>query len=144
MFAVPVFGQLPTPNDNAPEYGQLSEIKGLRKVYVMSSDTQCREIIVKELNKAKIFEVVGSPEEGEFGVFYETGQGRAGWNTFGFAGQFVVYSKPLQNPDPAKPRMRVLWSTQKMRVYSSGITFNRHPATNATREFVKQYKKLKK
>lgn len=138
------FAQVPTPNLNAPEYGKLEEIKGKKKAYVMSLDTKAREIIVKELTKDKRFEVVGSPEQAEFGIVFDGSEQRVGWNTFGFTGQFVVFVKPLENPDPEKPRVRVIWTTQKIKAYSGGLSFNRHPATNATREFVKQMKKLVK
>jgi hypothetical protein len=33
--------------------------------------------------------------------------------------------------------VRIVWSTRKIRDFSNGITFNRHPATNGTREFLK-------
>lgn len=138
------FAQVPTPNLNAPEYGKLEEIKDKRKAYVMSLDGKAREIIVKELTKNKRFEVVESPELAEFGVLFDVSEQRAGWNTFGFIGQFVVFVKPLEDPNPEKPRVRVLWTTQKVKAYSSGLSFNRHPATNASREFVKQMKKLVK
>jgi len=144
LIPVGVVAQVPTPNLNAPEYGKLEEIKGKRKVYVMSLDTKARKIIVKELTKDKRFEVVESPEQAEFGIIFDGSEQRVGWNTFGFTGQFVVFVKPLENPDPEKPRVRVVWTTQKIKAYSGGLSFNRHPATNATREFVKQMKKLAK
>lgn len=146
LLVVPVeaLAQVPTPNTNAPEYGKLEEIKGKKRAYVMSLDTKAREIIVKELTKDKKFEVVESPEQAEFGVVFDGSEQRVGWNTFGFTGQFVVFVKPLENPDPEKPRIRVLWTTQKIKAYSGGLSFNRHPATNAAREFVKQMKRLTK
>lgn len=144
LIPVGIFAQVPTPNLNAPEYGKLEEIKGKKKVYVMSLDTKAREIIVKELTKDNRFEVVESPEQAEFGVVFDVSEQRVGWNMFGFTGQFVAFTKPLENPDPTKPRVRVLWTTQKIKAYSGGISFNRHPATNATREFIKQMKKLAK
>lgn len=145
-FLVPglIFAQVPTPNLNAPEYGKLEEIKGKKKAYVMSLDTKAREIIVKELTKEGRFEVVDSPEKADFGIVFDVSEQRVGWNMFGLTGQFVAFVKPLEDPDPAKPRVRVLWTTQKIKAYSSGLSFNRHPATNAAREFVKQMKKLAK
>jgi len=141
---VGVMAQVPTPNLNAPEYGKIEELAGKKKAYVMSLDTKAREIIVKELTKDNRFEVVDSPEKAEFGVVFDVSEQRVGWNMFGFTGQFVVFVKPLENPDPEKPRVRVVWTTQKIKAYSGGLSFNRHPATNATREFVKKMKKLAK
>ncbi len=41
------------------------------------------------------------------------------------------------------PNIRILFRTKKTRVFNQqGGTFNRHPATNATREFTKQLKKI--
>jgi hypothetical protein len=87
------------------------------------------------------------------GSYYEAGKVyRRGWSmssssrfwSFSFInrkyiGDMVVLTAGKED-GMGNIRPRIIWTTRKVREYSSGLTFNRHPATNGTREFIKEWK----
>lgn len=133
-----------------PEYGDISEIKDMHRVYVHSDDYHAREIILKEIAKEKSLEVVGKIEEAEFiigfgdrafGTGFMISSGTVIHNS-AQVGDMYVYIRGEQI-DEHHYRPRILWAKRNTRSYSGAITFSRHPATNTTREFLKVLKKVR-
>jgi hypothetical protein len=54
------------PAQNFPTYGNISDIKDFKKVYVASENEDSRKRIIKALEKDKSLEVVNSPDEAQF------------------------------------------------------------------------------
>jgi hypothetical protein len=73
----------PQINNSAPEYGTLEEIKDARKAYVYSEDLESRDLILKELSKDTLIEVVGKIEDAEFFIFYGSSFIETGYASFG-------------------------------------------------------------
>ncbi|HKZ79224.1 MAG TPA: hypothetical protein VJ124_13055 [Pyrinomonadaceae bacterium] len=130
------------------QYGSIREILPLRRVFVVASDLDSRDTILKELQKLPKLMVVGRKEDAElFVLFALTDQG-TGANIASntnpvdqtYLGEMLVFSTRAGTNGETIPR--ILWRTKKTQVFSSGITFNRHPAVNAAREFVKELEKI--
>lgn len=51
--------------DKLPEFGELADLKGMKRVYVTADTTDARNLILKEL-KGSALEVVGSAENADF------------------------------------------------------------------------------
>ena len=56
--------------EKLPEYGDITDIKGMSKVYVSAPSTGQRKMILGELKKAPTLTVVKSPDEAEFFLDY--------------------------------------------------------------------------
>jgi hypothetical protein len=86
-------------------------------------------------------------EDAEFFILFALTDQATGANIAGntnpvdqtYVGEMLVFS--TRAGTNGEPIPRILWRTRKTQVFSSGITFNRHPAINAAREFVKELKK---
>jgi hypothetical protein len=146
-------------NDKLPEYGTLPEIKDARKVYVYSEDLSSRDLILKELEKDKLLEVVGKPEEAEFFIFYGRSFVDTGYSSFGgvFGGIFgsvttkntseVAEYYIIKRGDKLETggnRPRILWGRQNLKVFHGNALFKSNlPAKNVTRDFVKELKKAR-
>ena len=57
--------------DNLPEYGDISDLKNLQRVYLTADSTDARQMILKELKKHPSLVVVNRPEEAEFFIEYK-------------------------------------------------------------------------
>lgn len=143
-----------------PEYGSLSELAELKKVYVYADEYAVREMIVKELDKEARFEVVSKPEEADFYIgfgssVFETGSVSFGGifgglgavtttRTAAEVGEFLVIRKGDRLPEGFY-RPRILWAKQNIKV-SRGNAFvkTKHPAGKIVREFLKDLKKAQK
>lgn len=127
-----------------PEYGDLSEAKGLARIYITADESKAREILVKEISKANLgLEIVGEQDNAQVVIRYGSGGGMVTYNTSVQGGALVVLVRGKEYA-PQKYNPRVLWSKENTRTYTSGISFSRHPATNLAREFIKAYKKMLK
>lgn len=61
-----------TANTNSlPIYGNITDIRGLNRIYIHAEDSQSRERIIKELRKAPQFRVVGNLEEAQIILEYK-------------------------------------------------------------------------
>lgn len=117
-----------------PEYGDISELKELQKVYLNADSTDARKMILKELTKSP-FTVVNSPDEAEFVLEYKiirTGEhpGPAGPRSYSVS-EMTAYVK--------KERKRILWSKTED---DAGLA--KPNEINLTRNFIKALKKSKK
>lgn len=114
-----------------PEFGDISEIAGMTRVYVYSGDLKSRERIIKELKKEPLFEIVGEKSKAEFSIYYGW-QGVTTWSIAGvrtnaYKGDLVVY---------VGSRNRIVWSTQAGRK----TTLSKNPADKVVERFIKDYK----
>jgi hypothetical protein len=151
-------------NSSAPEYGTLSDIKDKRRVYVYSDDLESRELILKEVSKDSLLEVVGKVEEGDFFIFYGRSFFETGYTSFGgiFGGVFgSVTSKTsaeigeyyvVMRGDKLETgafRPRILWGKQNLNVArnSPASIFvkksTRLPAMGVTKQFIKELQKAR-
>jgi hypothetical protein len=126
---IPILGQ----DNNLPEYGDITDVKSLQKVYLIADSTNARKLILSELKKYPSLNVVNSPDEAEYFIEYkilrqETGQ--TSLNITVDTSEMVVYV--LRNK-----RRKVAWSKTQI----SGIT--RPNEVNLTRNFLKALKKAR-
>jgi hypothetical protein len=146
-------------HNSAPEYGTLSDIKDMTRVYVYSDDLESRGIILEELAKGSQFQVVGKLEEAEFFIFYGRSFFETGYSSFGgiFGGVFGnVTSKNtaevgeyyvLMRGDKLENggfRPRILWGKQNLRVVrGNAFVKTKLPAKDVTKKFVKELQKTR-
>lgn len=137
-------------SDNA-ESGDLSEIKGKTKVFLVCEDSVSREAIVKSLSqKLPQLAIVDSRSSADFGMMFRLWREDMGSSSLlGTAHNVIVFGQmnvytylPVRDGD-TKGRIRMLWQKRKKQDFSGGMTFNRHPATNAVNSFIGDFKKLK-
>jgi hypothetical protein len=126
---IPIFAQ----DNNLPEYGDMGDVKNLQKVYLIADSTNARKLILSELKKYPILNVINSPDEAEYFIEYkilrqETGQ--TSLNITVDTSEMVVYT--LRDK-----RRRVAWSKTQI----SGFT--RPNEVNLTRNFLKALKKAR-
>jgi hypothetical protein len=152
-------------SSSVPEYGTLADIKEMRRVYVYSEDLKSRELIVKEISKDTLLQVVGKPEEAEFFIFYGSSFFDTGYSSFGVfggsgfgtvtsrntaeIGEYYVLMRgdKLEN---GSYRPRILWGKQNLHVARNspaGLFVKesvRLPAAGVTKNFVKELQKTRK
>ncbi|HEX8773290.1 MAG TPA: hypothetical protein VF735_06755 [Pyrinomonadaceae bacterium] len=130
------------------EFGDISELKDLHRVFIVADTLQSRGIIVKEFSKYKGIELASRAEDAEFIIGFEIKSQSTGASIIGpsvtndvtyYGYMYAVVA--VRTGD--KPRLRILWNTQKSQAVSGGFTLSRHPATNASREFIKALKKVR-
>lgn len=134
------------------QFGSLNELMALRKFWVMTEtgDLESKQIITQELIKAfpKLI-VANSEQDAEFFVLLSltneaTGAiitGSSNPNNQTHIGEMMVFTATPGNNNV--PNIRILFKTTKKQFFSAnGGTFNRHPATNAAREFAKELQKI--
>jgi len=130
------------------EYGSINEILPLQRVFIVASDLDSRDTILKELRSLSKLIVVGRKEDAEFFVLFALTDQATGNNVVSntnpvdqtYLGEMLVFS--VRAGTNGQPIPRILFRTKKTQVFSSSITFNRPPAVNAAREFVKELKKI--
>ena len=146
-------------NNSAPEYGTLSDIKDMSRVYVYSDDLESRDLILQELSKESKIQVVGKLEEAEFFIFYGRSFFDTGYSSFGgiFGGVFgnvttkntaeVGEYYVLMRGDKLEGgsyRPRILWGKQNLRVIrGNALIKTKLPAKDVTRKFVKELQKAR-
>ena len=141
---------------NLIEFGDLSELAGVTSVYVWADDFEDRKVIVNELAKASSLLIADSPENADFVLILQMSERRMGTKGGWFLDTYIVASDKRyigemvalrrgQGNFNGRPRLRIVWSTRKIRDVDGafGITFNRHPAVNGTRQFLKEFAKVK-
>jgi hypothetical protein len=156
IVATAAFAQI---NNFAPEYGTLSDIKDMRRVYVYSDDLESRGIILGELAKGSQLQVVGKLEDAEFFIFYGRSFFETGFTSFGgiFGGVFgnvttkntaeVGEYYVLMRGDKLEGgayRPRILWGKQNLRVLrGNAFVKTKLPAKDVTKKFVKELQKAR-
>jgi Flp pilus assembly protein TadD len=129
------------------EYGSLTELAGKTKVFIATDNLQTRSIVAEELVKCACLQVSSRREDADFMLLYgsETGTTGASIGLFNNVtrdtttiGQLLALVV-VGAPDSNERRVRVLWSTQKSRNYSSGITLDKNPARSSIQAFIKAF-----
>jgi hypothetical protein len=125
-------------------YGQPSDLKGLKKVYVDSgADTKSRDSIIKELEKSKLdFEIVD--DEADAKILLGFGAGHVTKKAIATStGSSVIAREISQRTGSgvvvahARGKDRLVLSFQD----TQNSKWERNPVTNFVREFIKVYKK---
>jgi hypothetical protein len=145
-------------NNSAPEYGALSDIKNMSRVYIYSDDLESRGLILKEL-KGTHLQVVGKVEDAEFFIFYGRSFFDSGYSSFGgiFGGVFgnvttkntaeVGEYYVLMRGDKLETgvyRPRILWGKQNLRVIRGNpFIKTRLPAKDVSKKFLKELEKAR-
>lgn len=124
-------------------YGEISDLKGLKKVYVNTGlDMKSHRAIVKALEKSNLgFEIVEDVEDSEIMLVFGAGSvehGVVATNTNGVATAQVVES-------PTGDGYVTAYARDKVRLVLSfkdtqGTVFERKPVSNFVRTFLKAYK----
>jgi hypothetical protein len=109
-----------------PTYGELSDLQGLSKVYVVA-DPDARKLIIEELKKSSL-QVMADPKEAEFIIECERKEPVVTMYT-----QHLSYEMTVLTIREEK--RRIAWSKLKSSL--------RPPAKLLTRDFLKDLKKLK-
>lgn len=131
----------PSTAQDAPEFGEISEIAGKNKVYVYSDDLKVRQRLVDKLKKASLFEIVGDTSEAEFAIYYSW-SGLTTWSAIGgartnaYKGDLMVYTRSKSGENSN----RIIWSTQASRK----TTMSQNPADKAIERFIKDFKAAQK
>ncbi|HEX5873557.1 MAG TPA: hypothetical protein VFY60_02850 [Pyrinomonadaceae bacterium] len=134
------------PGDNLPEYGDISEIRKLRRVFVIADDIDSQSLMIKALRQYDGLDVVSSPERAELFVAFTQASTATSMVLRGlFPGtinhrtkaQFVVYYKSDSG------RSRIVWQETEEIQTSSGLTISRPNEVNVIRHFIKAMKKIR-
>lgn len=156
MAAIAAFAQI---NNSAPEYGTLSDIKDMRRVYVHSEDLESRGLILEELSKGSQLEVVGKLEEAEYFIFYGRSFIDSGYSSFGGifsgvfgnvttkntaeVGEYYVFMRGDKLESGAY-RPRIIWGKQNLRVVrGNAFIKTKLPAKDVTKNFVRELQKAR-
>jgi hypothetical protein len=131
------------------EYGSISELLPLNKVFVVSTDLTTRDIITKELKKNPSLELVSRKEDAEFFLAFQISDQLTGASVLGttattnrtYYGELIALRSVISD---GQRRIRILWHTQKRQAFTGGLSFSRHPAVNATRSFLSALKDAEK
>jgi hypothetical protein len=146
-------------NNSLPEYGTLSDIKDMHRVYVHSEDLEARDLILDELGKDSHLQVVGKVEEAEFFIFYGRSFLDTGYSSFGGifggvfgnvttkntaeVGEYYVFMRGDKLESGAY-RPRIIWGKQNLRVFrGNALMKTKLPAKEVTKKFVKELEKAR-
>lgn len=117
-------------SNSAPEYGTLTDIKNMHRVYVFSDDLESRDLILTEISKDTFLQVVGKVEDAEFFIFYGRSFFDTGYSHFGGIFGSVVGGVTSRNTaevgeyyvlmrgdklESGAFRPRILWGKQNLR-----------------------------
>ena len=144
---------------SAPEFGEIAELKGAKKVYVYADDLEMRTLILEELEKNSQLETVGKIEEADFFIFYGTSFYTTGSTSFGgIFGNIAVSSSAANTTETAdyyvikkgdkiaegKWRLRIIWGRQnKVVTRPNAFVKTKVPAKEETKKFLKELKDAK-
>lgn len=125
-----------------PEQGSLSDLKAInaKKVYIYSENLKSRDLIIKEMLKAK-FEVVDKIEDSDFALGYVESEEELGASavvngnvaTARRLTQTVGNLKIIMPGSPNSNRLRLIYSTRKTKYY----VWEDNPAKSTTKQFLK-------
>ena len=136
----------PNPKDNLPEYGHISEIRKMRRVFVIADDIDSQNLLINTLRSYDGLQIVNSPERAEIFVGFTQGSTATGVVLRGlFSGtidhrtkaQFVVYYKSETG------RSRIVWQETEDTQSNSGLSLSRPNEVNVGKHFIKALKKVR-
>lgn len=134
------------PNDNLPEYGDISEIRKFRRVFVIADDIDSQNLMINALRQYDGLDVVGSPERADLFVAFSQGSTATSVVLRGlFPGtidhrtkaQFIVYYKSESG------RSRIVWQETEDTQSTSGLVLSRPNEVNVIRHFIKAMKRIR-
>lgn len=142
---IALFAPVALAQNDSYAYGQPSDLKGLKKVYVDSGpDTKSRDKIIKNLEKSKLgFEIVDDQKDAEILLGY--GAGAVSRKVVGsVVGSSVIMQEKTQRTGTgivvalnARGKDRLVHSFEDVQ----NSKWERNPVDNFCREFIKAYKK---
>jgi len=134
------------PPDSLPEYGDISEIRKMRRVFVIADDIDSQNLLVNSLRSYDGLQIVSSPDSAEIFVGFGQGSNATGVVVRGlFAGtidhrtkaQFIVFYRS----DTGRPR--IVWQETEDIQSSSGLVLSRPNEVNVSRHFIKALKRVR-
>lgn len=145
--AEPVARETPQPkSDGLPEYGHISEIRRMRRVYVVADDIDSQNLLVTSLSKYEGIQIVGSPERAEIFIAFGQGSAATSLKLWGYAAGTIDYRTKAQfivfyRTETGRPRI-VFQETEDIQT-SSGWTFSRPNEVNVSRHFIKELRRAR-
>ena len=126
--------------EKIPEQGELSDILGMKKIYVFSEDIKERDIIKTELRKDNSFNfvVVDKIEDCDFAIKYESWEEVLNVTSVYNKQTVGVLTILMSSLDANSDRVRYIYSTKKTKYY----IWERNPAESATKQFIKDLTKI--
>jgi hypothetical protein len=121
------------------EYGSISELARLSRVFIHTTSIESRRLIAKELVKDPRLTVINRKEDADFTLYFKLWSEEtlaAGTTIYTLFGSMVA-AKIVNGKD--EPRLRICWDIQK----SKRLRWHDPPAESATREFLKALKKAR-
>ena len=133
VFVASLFGEFAvSAQEKLPEFGDMTDLKGMSRVYVGTDSTESRKFILDELKKYKALEVVNSPDEGQFVLeCKQTGHIATSSDLFREMPTFEMTAYTTIKDG----RHRIAWSATKTSV--------RYPPSLLTRDFINALKKAR-
>jgi hypothetical protein len=121
------------------EYGSISDLVDLSKVFIFTTSIDSRQRIAKGLAKDTKLTLVDRKEDADFTLYFKiwSDESLATGTTISTLYGSLVAAKRVSGKD--EPRLRICWNTQK----SARMRWHDHPAESATREFLKVLKKAR-
>jgi hypothetical protein len=123
-----------------PVYGESSELKDLRKVYVTSEEPDSRKRILDVLRKYAGLTIVNSPDDAEFILECTV---KASTESRGRQRSHYLRTLLTAYTTEASGRRRILWTENETYEEQSGFSFSRPNEVNLARHFVDMLKKLR-
>jgi len=145
--AEPVAKETPQPvSDGLPEYGHISEIRRMHRVYVVADDIDSQNLLVKALSKYEGLQVVSSPDHAEVFIVFGQGSAATSLKLWGYAAGTIDYHTKAQfivfyRSETGRPRI-VFQETEDIQT-SSGWTLSRPNEVNVSRHFIKELRKVR-
>lgn len=142
----PTKEQTQTLGDGLPEYGHISEIRRMRRVYVVADDIDSQNLLINNLSRYDGLQIVNSPDSAQVFIAFGQGSAATSMNLRGlFAGtidyrtkaQFIVFYRSESG------RRRIVWRETEDIQTSSGITFSRANEVNVSRHFIKALRRAR-
>ncbi len=139
-------GAAAVAQEPAMEFGDVSELAKLSKVYVYCEDLKIRQKLVNELKKEPALEVVGRVEDAEFMVSYtyryttfsrDNGIFGTRHRTSLYDGDLLVTVAGTVEPDQ-RVHQRLVWSISKDRQKGLG----KNPYEKGVRAFLDDYRRV--
>lgn len=133
-------------SDNLPEYGDISEIRRMRHVFVVADDIDSQNLMINALRQYDGLDVVASPERADIFVAFTQGSTATSVVVQGlFPGtidhrtkaQFIVFYKAESG------RRRIIWQETEDTQSTSGLVLSRPNEINVIRHFIKAVKKIR-
>lgn len=136
------FAKAQESNEKPYEYGDISDLKGLKKIYVNAgTDLQNRDRIMKEINKGKLgLEWVKNEDDADIYILFAGNQkDQRIQNIYGsrittvHAGEFLVFVR-VSN----KPRLVISY------INAQQDDWEQKPTTKFAKQFIKAYREANK